>query len=348
MYKKRIGIIFGGRSGEHQVSLKSAFAVAKHLDSDKFVPVYIGITKNGEWRLFNGDLLLIKENRWITSSEAVSAADIKELIDFALPVLHGPYGEDGKIQGFFETLDIPYGGCGVLSSALCMDKLIFKDIMKKNILPVCRHKGFDVQMEGIESISESAESEIGFPCFVKPANMGSSIGITKAGDKESLKEAVRNASLYDRRIIIEEYIPCRELEVGVLGNSLAVTTPAGEIINHDDFYDYNAKYEKQDSPAVLKTPAQISDEEQKKIQHLAVRAYRAADCSGFARVDFFKDIVTGRIYLNEINTIPGFTEKSMFPLLWQSCGVRFHEMIERIIKLGYERHYTENNRKTEL
>lgn len=347
MYKKRIGIIFGGRSGEHQVSLRSAFAVAQHLDSDKFVPVYIGITKEGQWRLFKGDTLLIQENRWISSSEIISMTDIKKLVDFALPVLHGPFGEDGKIQGFFETMDIPYGGCGVLASALCMDKLIFKDLMKKNHIPVCAHRGFDVETEGIDKISDETEKAIGFPCFVKPANMGSSIGITKAEDKESLKEAVINATLYDRRIIIEEFIPCRELEVGVLGNAAVTSTLAGEIINGEDFYDYHAKYEKTDRPVILKTPAEITEKEQSRIQNLAVRAYKIADCCGFARVDFFKDRLTGNIYLNEINTIPGFTEKSMFPLLWSSCGFGFNEMIERIIELGYERHYTENNRKTE-
>lgn len=348
MYKKRIGIIFGGRSAEHDVSLKSAAAVIRNLNSDKFVPVYIGISKKGEWKRFDGDPALIERGEWERHARELNTEKLKDIIDFALPILHGPYGEDGKVQGFLETLDIPYGGCGVLASAVCMDKQMFKELLEQKGFPVCRSVCMTREEAADDGALERAAGRLGFPCFVKPANMGSSVGISKACDGGQLREALETAALYDRRIIIEEFVPCRELEAGVMGNLSPQVSEIGEIIPSADFYDYEAKYADGKITSGLRIPADISPSDAEEISRLAAEAYKATDCSGYARVDFFKDKNTGKIYINEINTIPGFTDKSMFPQLWQARGVDFPETIERIIEFGYERYYAENNRKAEL
>lgn len=348
MYKKRIGIIFGGRSEEHQVSLKSAAAVIRNLNSDKFVLKYIGITKKGEWKLFNGDIANIENGSWEKDAVSINISKLHDIIDFALPVLHGPYGEDGCIQGFMETIGMPYGGCGVLASALCMDKKIFKDIMRQRRIPVCKDiciNAYDILKceEGALNL-DLIEKIIGFPCFIKPVNMGSSVGINKATDRKSLIDAIKIASHYDRRIIIEEYVPCRELEIGVMGNNCPEVSEIGEIIHSGDFYDYETKYLCPKGETKLLIPADLKEEDRIEITRMAVEAYKTVCCSGFARVDFFKDRNTGKIYINEINTIPGFTDKSMFPLLWKACGRDFPEITERIIEAGDERYNSENNR----
>lgn len=351
MYKKRIGIIFGGRSAEHQVSCKSAAAVIKALNSDKFVPVYIGITTKGEWKTFSGNSLwaarIIENGCWEKESSPADIDKLAKLMDFAFIALHGTYGEDGTVQGLLEVLDIPYCGCGVMASAVAMDKQLFKEIMRQKGLPVCK----DIQLSA-ENITakdmERVAEELGYPCFVKPANMGSSVGITKAKNRQKLEAAVELAARYDRKIIIEEFIPCRELETAVMGAASPKASEVGEIIPSDEFYDYEAKYGEKSTPSLLKIPAEIGDDEKNFIKNAAVEAYRAIDGYGFARVDFFKDKNTGKIYINEINTIPGFTAKSMFPLLWQAEGMSFSEIIERIIELGNERHHAKNSRQTEL
>ena len=348
MYKKRIGIIFGGRSAEHDVSLKSAAAVIRNLNSDKFVPVYIGINRRGEWKRFGGSVDLIEKGIWETHAAHLNTEELKDIIDFALPILHGPYGEDGKIQGFLETLGIPYGGCGVLASAVCMDKQMFKDVLPHKGFPVVRSMCLTCQNEPDESVLDKIEGELGFPCFVKPANMGSSVGISKAADRHQLACALRLAASYDSRVVIEEFVQCRELETAVMGNIDPEASEVGEIIPSAEFYDYEAKYSGCGRPSELHIPAGITDGDRRQIRRLAVEAYKAACCSGYARVDFFKDKTTGKIYINEINTIPGFTDKSMFPLLWSSYGVSFPKTIERIIELGYERYHAENNRQAEL
>lgn len=346
MCKKRIGVIFGGRSEEHDVSLASAASVIRALNSDKFVPVYIGITRGGSWKKFCGTADRIEDGSWEKYAEDLKIDDLKEQIDFALPIMHGTYGEDGCVQGVFEILGLPYGGCGVMASAVAMDKQLFKEVLQRSGLPLCRFlcTSREELEAGKEGVMEKVKKAIGFPCFVKPANMGSSVGISKARDEDELSESLNKAAGYDRRIIIEEFVPCRELEIAITGNGSLETSPVGEIIPSDEFYDYEAKYSKEGPVSKLKIPAPISVEDERIIKKLALEAYRAIDCAGYARVDFFKDKETGRIYINEINTIPGFTGKSMFPLLWQSCGKSCSEIIERIINLGYERHYAKNNR----
>ena len=358
MEKKVIGIVFGGRSGEYEVSLLSAASVIRAIDKTKFDLVYIVIDKEGQWYLvpkaykqedggrareITADL--IEEGSWLNAAAKIIPGDIKGLIDFALPVMHGPYCEDGKIQGFFEMLDIPYGGCGVLASAAAMDKLTAEDIFRQHGIPVCKDAAVtrkDMAEDKVATL-DRVEKTVGYPCFVKPANMGSSVGVSNAADRRTLEEALILALKYDRRIIVEEFVNCRELETGIMGNEYPEAAEVGEILPSAEFYDYEAKYFSGGASRIC-IPADISEEVREEIRTMAVKAYQAIDGEGFARVDFFIDKDTGRLYLNEINTIPGFTAFSMFPLLWEEAGVSYADTIERIIELGYERYNAKNSR----
>lgn len=342
---ERIGVIFGGKSGEHEVSLLSATSVIEAIDREKYDVVMIGITKKGQWKLYGGDVKNLADGSWEETAKDIEASDLKQLADFALPILHGPYGEDGTIQGLFEMLDVPYAGCGVLSSALCMDKVSAKKIFERMGLPTARYKlvyAEDVR-EDMDSIIKEVEAELPYTLFVKPSNMGSSVGISKVRNREELREALTLAGKYDRRIIIEEGINCREVETGVLGNHKPEVAAVGEIVAKLDFYDYTAKYT-DDAGTELSIPAKLPSSTYEEIRCLAKKAYMALDCSGFARIDFFVDKDTGEVYINEINTIPGFTKYSMFPLMWKEAGLSFRELVERIVDLGYERYHAKNNR----
>ena len=357
MGNKRIGIIFGGKSVEHKVSLLSAASVIRAIDKEKFDLFYIGITEEGKWmavpQVFGRDIsgdhditaAIIENGTWERAGTEINPGELKEYIDFALPVMHGPYCEDGKLQGLLEMLDIPYGGCGVLASAIAMDKAVSKELFEKAGLPVCKYELVtrgEVDSD-LDAVAERVGNSLGYPCFVKPANMGSSVGISKAKDREQLRSAIKMALKYDRRVVIEEYIACREMETAVLGNDSPEAAEVGEIIPSAEFYDYNAKYG-DGTESKLCIPADISAETSERIREMALRAYKAIDGEGFARVDFFIDKKTGKIYLNEINTIPGFTKFSMFPLLWEAAGVKYGDVIERIIELGYEKYDIENSR----
>ena len=358
MEKKVIGIVFGGRSGEHEVSLLSAASVIRAIDKTKFDLVYIGIDKEGQWYLVpkaykqeeGGKVReitadLIEDGSWLKAAAKIIPGDIKGLVDFALPVMHGPYCEDGKIQGFFEMLDIPYGGCGVLASAAAMDKLTAKDIFRQHGIPVCADEAVtrsDMASDK-EGVLDRIEKSLGYPCFVKPANMGSSVGVSKASDRKALEDALTLALEFDRRIIVEEFVNCRELETGIMGNDYPEAAAVGEILPSAEFYDYEAKYLSSGASKIC-IPADISEETREQLRTLAVKAYQAIDGEGFARVDFFIDKDTEKIYLNEINTIPGFTKFSMFPMLWEEAGVSYAQTIERIIELGYERYNIKNSR----
>ena len=343
--KTRLGIIFGGRSGEHEVSLMSAASVIRAVNKEKYELVYIGITKAGQWKIFEGTADEIEDGSWEKTAKDFNPGNIKEVIDFALPIIHGPYCEDGKLQGFLETMDIPYGGCGVLASSVAMDKLLAKDVFARNGLPICKHVG--VMKSEYEADPEAAiekvEAELGYPNFVKPANLGSSVGISKASDRDGLKKAMELAFTYDKRLIVEEFINARELETAILGNAKPEAAEVGEILPSADFYDYEAKY-LSGGASKLCIPAQLDPEMRDKIREYAVKAYSAIDGEGFSRVDFFIDRDTGKLYLNEINTIPGFTSISMFPKLWEAAGVKYQDTIERIIELGNERYNAKNNR----
>lgn len=341
---KRIGVFFGGKSGEHEISRMSVVSVMGAIDKEKYEIVKIGITKKGQWRLFEGEDSHIEDGRWEEESKPLNIGNLRQMIDFAFPVLHGPYGEDGTIQGLFEMMDIPYAGCGVLSSSACMDKATTKKLFEEAGIPTSAFHlvyGEDVA-EDVEKVADEIEADLSYVMYVKPSNMGSSVGISKVRNREELKEALVLAAKYDRRILVEEGVNCREVETGVIGNRYPEAAAVGEIQATKDFYDYDAKYT-DDAGTIICIPADLPKYISEKIREYAKRAYIALDCSGFARVDFFVEKGTGEVFINEINTIPGFTKYSMFPSLWAEAGVPFGELVERIIDYGYERYNAKNN-----
>lgn len=350
--KRRIGIIFGGRSGEHQVSLMSAKSVIDHIDKNKYHIVPIGITRFGQWILFEGKTQDIIDGKWENEGLLIEVSQLKDRIDFAFPLVHGSYGEDGKLQGLFEMLDIPYAGCNVTSSALCMDKALAKDVLVSKGIPVSKY----MLIRDIEVIKDSKDDleklvvkiikQLGEKVFIKPSNAGSSLGISKARGKEEIIEALFKAGEFDRRILVEEIVDAREIETGVMGNSYGHIKSAsvGEIITKSDFYTYDSKYS-EDSGTELKIPANLSEEIFDRVKELAEEVYEALDCSGFARVDFFLERKTGRLLVNEVNTIPGFTKFSMFPLVWQKAGLSYKDIIDEIVESGYERYKDQSKRE---
>jgi D-alanine-D-alanine ligase len=348
----RAGIIFGGRSAEHEVSVLSASSLFGAIDRTKYDPVPIGIDKEGRWFLIEAGLECIEtldDPRVKTlisgARRALDPGDLPALLDFAFPVLHGPYGEDGRIQGLFEMLDLPYGGCGVAASAVAMDKIFTRELWARAGLPVCRHTVLRRHAYAADPVGERdrVARALGYPIFVKPANLGSSVGIGKASDADALARGIEEAFLYDSRLILEEGLDCRDIEIGVLGNEETAVSAVGEIVPAAEFYDYDSKY--RSDATKLFVPADIPPETAAEIGALAQRAYAALNAAGFARIDFFLERKTGAVLLNEINTIPGFTAHSMFPRLWRAAGVSYEGLIERIIGLGYERYHAENNRK---
>jgi len=359
----KIGVLFGGRSGEHKISLMSAASVINAIDKSKYEVVKIGITREGDWYLFDGPVELIENGRWEQEAKEALAKDfekykieilgsggnsLKQLIDFALPILHGPNGEDGTIQGLFEMINIPYGGSGVTGAALTMDKILAKAVCGKAGLPQAPYAALtkpDFDERETEVLAE-IKGKLRYPMFVKPSNMGSSVGISKVRTEEELKQAIENAAKYDHRILVEEGIDCRELETAVLGNHSPIVSCVGEIIPSSEFYDYKAKYF-DGGESKLCIPADISPGKAQEVRDIAVKAYGLLDCSGYARVDFLMEKGTGRVLLSEINTIPGFTKFSMFPLLWDQEGIAYPDLIERIVELGYERHHAKNSRQTD-
>jgi D-alanine-D-alanine ligase len=355
--KLRVGVIFGGRSGEHEVSLRSAESVINALDRNKYEIVPIAITKQGKWLASSEATNLLPSSviesadqhvaifgdpteRGLARLTGDSRSEGHDRLDVIIPILHGTYGEDGTIQGLLEMADLPYVGCGVLASAAGMDKVIMKRLFREAGLPIVNLTHFlRAQWEAdAKKIEARVIEEIGFPCFVKPANLGSSVGISKATDEKSLKAAIALAAKYDRKIVVEEEIDGREIEVSVLGNDEPIVSLPGEIVPQTaEFYDYKAKYI-DDNGARLIIPAELEGETTAQIQRLAIRAFQAIDGSGLARVDFFLERKTGRLIVNEINTLPGFTSISMYPKLWEASGISYRELIDRLIKLAFERH----------
>ena len=343
------------------MSLMSASSVIRAIDRTKYEVVLIGITRDGKWLLYDGPVEHIEDGSWEAFAEQAvkvhpeqyeivmygdSPQALKNRIDFALPILHGPYGEDGTIQGLFEIMDIPYAGCGVMSSAIAMDKIVARDTFASAGLAQPRY--IRTNREEIErdpqALMDRVERECGYPAFVKPANMGSSVGLSKAKDRGQLEAALKLALRYDRRIIIEEGIDCREIETAALGNYTAQFGAIGEIISaNQEFYDYDSKY-KSGNQTKLCIPADLTPDQENEVISMAQTAYQAIDGTGLARVDFLMDKHTGKLYINEINTMPGFTKYSMFPLLWQETGMTYAQLIERIVDLGYERYYAKNHR----
>ncbi|MFY9980288.1 MAG: D-alanine--D-alanine ligase family protein [Candidatus Sulfotelmatobacter sp.] len=386
MSKLRVGILFGGRSGEHEVSLLSAASVLNAIDKDKYDVVPIGITKDGRWltatdaeNLLQGKLVIEPRHLRagdpeITQTAAVlargqavvvppepvhrqsglipfqtdaaltrRASDRAINVDVIFPVLHGTFGEDGTIQGLLELADIPYVGAGVLGSAAGMDKDIMKSLFIAAGIPIVKHvtilrSNWQGDKKKVEKL---IASRLKYPMFVKPANLGSSVGISKAHNGKELGPAIEEAARFDRKIVIEQGVggkknKAREIECSVLGNDEPVASIPGEIVPVKEFYDYNAKYLDEGSELII--PAKLTKAETKKVQELAVRAFKAVDCSGLARVDFLMDPSTRKIFVNEINTMPGFTAISMYPKLWAASGLEYADLIDKLIQLAIERH----------
>jgi D-alanine-D-alanine ligase len=386
MEKLRVGILFGGRSGEHEVSLLSAASVLNAIDKEKYDVVPIGITKDGRWltaehaeNLLTGKLMLEPRNLRAGDPETTSpaavlargesvvvppepvhrqsglvpfqtdaaltrrASDRAINVDVIFPVLHGTFGEDGTIQGLLELADIPYVGAGVLGSAAGMDKDIMKSLFIAAGIPIVKHVTIlrSTWEKDPKKVQKLMESKLTYPVFVKPANLGSSVGISKAHNRKELGPAIEEAAKFDRKIVIEQGVggkkeKAREIECSVLGNDEPAASVPGEIVPGKEFYDYTAKYVDEGSQLII--PAKLTKAETKKVQDLAVAAFRAVDCSGLARVDFLMDPKTRKIYLNEINTMPGFTSISMYPKLWGASGLAYADLIDRLIQLGIERH----------
>ena len=357
MSKIRIGVIFGGKSGEHEVSLMSATSVIRAIDPEKFQVVMVGITRQGQWLLYEGPVEALIPGEWQAKAEEDLRRDparfslcslgrgpstLSDRIDFALPILHGPNGEDGTVQGLLELLGLPYGGCGVLGASTSMDKVLAKKVFAWEGLRQAPYIALHAQDldKGFDWILERVEKELGYPVFVKPSNMGSSVGITKVSAPGALTEALRLAAEYDERLLVEKGIHCRELETAVLGNYELTLGGVGEILPAAEYYDYKSKYF--DAASKICIPADIPPEKKAELQDMAARAFLALGCQGYARVDFLMDKDTQEIYINEINSIPGFTHASMFPLLCMDIGMTYPGIIERIVELGYERYHAKN------
>ena len=341
----RVMVVFGGRSGEHEVSLASARAIMEALKGHHEV-VPVGITRSGRW-ISSGDPMreLEAKSKEIADGSAPPARTSEKLpvaldsVDVVFPVLHGPYGEDGTIQGLLELAGIPYVGSGVLASAVGMDKLTMKKIFAHHGLPQVEWLGLTRKEweENGENWIRHIETSLGYPCFVKPANLGSSVGINKAEDTWELRASLDEAAKLDRRLIVESGVDAREIEVSVLGNEEAEVSVPGEIVvKKNEFYDYEAKYS--EGGMELLVPADVSDETEKEIQRIARIAYEAIDAAGMARVDFFLERETGRLLINEINTIPGFTPTSVYSRLWAASGLPYGELLDHLVKLALERH----------
>ena len=386
MEKIRVGILFGGRSGEHEVSLLSAASVLNAIDKEKYEVVPIGITKDGRWltaehaeNLLTGKLVLEPRSLRAGDPETTSpaavlargeavvvppepvhrhsglvpfqtdaslmrrASDRAINVDVIFPVLHGTFGEDGTIQGLLELADIPYVGAGVLGSAAGMDKDIMKSLFIAAGIPIVKHVTIlrGAWTKDPKKVQKLVESKLIYPVFVKPANLGSSVGISKVHNRKELGPAIEEAAKFDRKIVIEQGVggkkeKAREIECSVLGNDEPAASIPGEIVPGKEFYDYTAKYVDEGSQLII--PAKLTKAETKKVQELAVAAFQAVDCTGLARVDFLMDPKTRKIYLNEINTMPGFTAISMYPKLWAASGLAYADLIDRLIQLGIERH----------
>jgi D-alanine-D-alanine ligase len=363
--KTKLGIIFGGKSGEHEVSLTSAASVISALDPNEYEITAIGITKAGKIantseiramlplelhsRVLPSPTLSANNSAMIVTSSAVEKhgnSDQEPMIVF--PLLHGPYGEDGTIQGLLEMAGIPYIGCGVLASAVGMDKDIMKRLFLQEGLPATPCKTVfsrDISRD-LESLKQSCSKEFGYPMFSKPANLGSSVGVCKIHSEKEFESALRNSAQYDRKVLIEKGIDGRELECAILGNDEPQASVVGEVFSAHEFYDYDAKYINQASR--LEIPACIDEKTSNEIRDFALRSFKAIDGAGLARVDFFLERSTGKVWINEINTMPGFTPISMYTKLWAASGVLFEELVRRLARFGEERYQERNSYRISL
>jgi len=349
--KKTVVVLFGGQSSEHDVSLVSAKNVISNIDTNKYFVLTVGITKEGKWMLYNGPLNHIENGTWeklstpaFISPDATKKSLIKIVgdkykaipIDVVFPVLHGLYGEDGTVQGLLEMARIPYVGCGVLASSVSMDKVFTKIIVEKqNIDQASYVVVYKEELDEIDKAVSKVEEGLSYPCFIKPSNAGSSVGITKAHNREELIEGLKIAAKHDRKILVEETIIGREVECAVLGNRDVKASLVGEIIPAAEFYDYDAKYNNSESKTIIN--ADLPKEIVEEIRDKAIRIFKAVDGSGLSRVDFFVEKGTNRVVFNEINTMPGFTSISMYPMLWENMGLSKQELVHKLIELALEK-----------
>jgi D-alanine-D-alanine ligase len=355
MTKLRLGVIFGGRSGEHEISLRSARSVLRELKKDKYEPIPIAITPSGLWYsgpdvldklerneltgLFPVTFLPEPGNKNLYRRKKEGRLEALTEVDVVFPVLHGTFGEDGTIQGLFEMAEMPYVGAGVLASSVGMDKVLFKDVMDRWNIPIVDYAlltsmeistDFDLMLEKAEAVGS-------YPLFTKPVNLGSSVGVSKCTNRSDLIEGLLDAAQYDRRVIVEKGLDAREIEVSVLGNEVVEASIPGEIIPGDDFYSYRAKYIDDTSELII--PAPLDDGLTEEIRALAVKAFKAIDGAGMARVDFLLERGSGKPYVNELNTIPGFTSISMYPKLWEATGLPYPDLLDRLVDLALERQH---------
>jgi D-alanine-D-alanine ligase len=363
--KITVGVVFGGRSVEHEISLLSAKSILRNLDSKKYLVFPIFIEKNGTWRKASVDGWLKEGGPEIFSNSFLSPSlnpekpvfyevranrvEREHKVDVLFPVLHGTYGEDGTVQGLFELMGVPFVGASVLGSSVGMDKIVMKTMFKESGLPVVNFIGFySYEWESRkDEIKKRLLDEIAVPCFVKSANLGSSVGITKVKSKDELEEAVDYASNFSHRIIVEKAVQNpREIEVSVLGNEAPIASLPGEIVPKREFYDYVAKY-LEDSTELI-APANLEKEIVERLQEYAIRAFKAVDCEGMGRVDFLMEKSTGQISVSEINTIPGFTQISMYPRLWEVSGIKYPQLVSKLIGLALERHERKRKLRTDI
>ena len=361
--KLKVGVLCGGRSGEHEVSLKSAASIIEALDKEKYLVVPIGITRDGTWLAGDDPLEALSTGVIPGNNKAISlvpdpsvggftwlaeASPGKsfEKLDVVFPVLHGTYGEDGTVQGLLELAGIPYVGPGVLAASAGMDKVIMKMVFQQKGLPIGKYVYFLKKdwEENKEFWLDKIERELGYPCFIKPCNMGSSVGISKAKSRQELQVAVEEAGLWDRRIVVEEFVEGREIEVSVLGKDRPSASVPGEVVPSSEFYDYQAKYIDDRSQLII--PAKLTPELADRVKDLAVESFTALDCTGMARIDFFVEEEKDKIIVNEVNTIPGFTQVSMYPKLWEASGMSYSRLLDRLIELAIDRFEEKKQLKT--
>lgn len=333
MSKIRVGLIFGGRSGEHEVSLQSALSIQKNLNPSKYDVILLGINKKGVWHHVNSIHDLSSRTDSASSSISSDLITVCSNIDIFFPIIHGSFGEDGSIQGLFEILNKPFVGAGVLGSAIGMDKHVMKHVLQDSGIPVAEF--MVVNANSYKKELEKIHNKLHFPLFVKPANAGSSVGVSKVKNYEELEPAILTALQYDKKVILEKSIQARELECSVLGNENPKASEIGEIKTSHEFYSYEAKY-LDENGADLIIPAPLDIEIKRRLQELAIKTFKILECSGFARVDFFLD-KENKIYVNEINTLPGFTSISMYPKLWEASGKKYSDLLDDIISFGFER-----------
>ncbi len=349
MRKLRVGVLFGGRSGEHEVSLRSAEYILRALDRDKYDVLPIAITKDGKWLAAReparspdpgGEVREALERGSALDWAAEPSDDAP--VDVVFPIVHGTFGEDGTVQGFLELADVPYVGAGVLGSSVAMDKDVTKRLLRDAGLPIVDY--WSVPAFESDRFFEASADTLPYPVFVKPANLGSSVGVSKVGSAGELQAALATALEYDRKAVVERGVQAREIELSVLGNDEPVVSVPGEVRPAREFYDYEAKYVTDDSELIV--PAVLEDAQVREAQAMALAAFKALECSGMARVDLFLENGSGKFYVNEINTLPGFTSISQYPRLWEASGMSGVQLVDRLIELAVERHADRSRRRT--